>query len=100
MGHAWPGNVRELRNLMERLVIMTDAAETNAADLAPFLAEEIPSRAAEAGSGPLAEQLAAFEQQVISGALENHGGNVAAAARDLGLDRANLHRKLKRLGLI
>ncbi len=96
--YAWPGNVRELRNLMERLVIMTDTPEIGAGDLAPLLSGgaigvEMPE------AGTLAERLEAFEQRVVSRALDLRDGNVAATARDLGLDRANLHRKLKRLGL-
>ena len=103
-GYSWPGNVRELRNLMERLVIMTDEPEIRAEDLAPLLggAGPAPGGAGDTGdtAGSLAGQLAAFEQQVLSRALDRCGGNIAAAARELGLDRANLHRKLKRQGLI
>ncbi|MCK4305423.1 MAG: sigma-54-dependent Fis family transcriptional regulator [Candidatus Eisenbacteria sp.] len=47
----------------------------------------------------LAQRLDAYECQLIKQALEEVSGNVAAAARNLGLDRANLHRKIRRLGL-
>jgi transcriptional regulator with GAF, ATPase, and Fis domain len=47
----------------------------------------------------LADQLLAVERRLVAMALENCDGNIAAAARTLGLDRANLHRRLKRLGL-
>ena len=106
--YSWPGNVRELRNLMERLVIMNDEPEIQAADLTPLLGEGVgATRGAgdNAGfeashSGSLSDQLAAFEQQILTRILAKCDGNVAAAARELGIDRANLHRKLKRLGLI
>jgi len=96
--YVWPGNVRELRNLMERLVIMTDTPQIDAGDVAPLLTDAT-SDIGPSAAGPLAEQLAAFERRAVSRALDRRDGNVAAAARDLGLDRANLHRKLKRLGL-
>jgi two-component system, NtrC family, nitrogen regulation response regulator NtrX len=96
--YDWPGNVRELRNMMERLVIMTDGSEIAAADLVSLLSGV--RRGPNPQTGTLADQLAAFEQQVVTQALENCAGNVAGAARQLGMDRANLHRKLKRLGLI
>jgi len=99
--YRWPGNVRELRNLMERLVIMTDTPAIDAAQVAQLLA---PPRAAAVDAlfrefSTLADKLAACERAVIEDALNEANGNMAAAARQLGLDRANLHRKLKRLGL-
>jgi len=96
-GYGWPGNVRELRNLMERLVILTDAPMLGGGDLTPLLSG---SRPTEPAIGTLAERLEAYERKLLSDALAGNEGNVAAAARDLGLDRANLHRKLKRLGLM
>ena len=97
--HPWPGNVRELRNLMERLVIMTDSPAVRAADIAPLLDRAAGVAGGAAGEGTLAGQLEVFERQIVSAALARCDGNVAAAARDLSIDRANLHRKLKRLGL-
>jgi len=94
--YAWPGNVRELKNMMERLVIMVDRARITAADVTPLVGGA-------AGDldlgGTLSERLEAFERRLLSRALDVAGGNVAEAARSLGLDRANLHRKLRRLGL-
>jgi len=114
--HRWPGNVRELRNLMERVVIMVDAVMIERSAIEPYL-----EPAARGGSGlesatgagldtpdtpdapdsdaSLADQLLAVERRLVAMALENCDGNIAAAARTLGLDRANLHRRLKRLGL-
>jgi two-component system nitrogen regulation response regulator NtrX len=101
--HAWPGNVRELRNLMERLVIMVDAETVAAAALQGLLGDETGPGPAAGGSvaagGSLAGRLEACERETIAAALRAAGGNVAAAARVLGVDRANLHRRLQRLGL-
>ena len=94
--YSWPGNVRELKNLMERVVIMIDGASVSAAALAPLLAGR---ELAPATGLPLAEAMEAHERRLIEAALAAAGGNVAEAARRLGLDRGNLHRKLQRLGL-
>ena len=95
--YAWPGNVRELRNLMERLVILGRGETLRATALRPLLGGEttspLPARAT------LAEHLEAQEKGLISRALIEAEGNIAAAARALGVDRANLHRRLRRLGL-
>ena len=99
----WPGNVRELKNLMERIVIMVDGREVGAAAVAGLLG---PAAAGANGAAPdggrgatLADSLAACERRLVVEALDAAGGNVAEAARRLGLDRANLHRRLRRLGL-
>jgi two-component system nitrogen regulation response regulator NtrX len=97
--HTWPGNVRELRNLMERLVILASGAAVGSAQMAALLAGAVASDSDPHEGLALAERLAAYERQVLSKALERAAGNAAEAARALGLDRANLHRKLKRLGL-
>jgi two-component system nitrogen regulation response regulator NtrX len=92
----WPGNVRELKNLSERLVIMVDGERVDAASLGPLLAVSGEARARDL---TLAESLVAHERRLLEEALIEAGGNVAAAARSLGLDRGNLHRKLQRLGI-
>lgn len=94
--YRWPGNVRELKNLMERLVIMVDRPKIDKEDIHPLLGgiSEDPG-----DDAPLTERLEAFERRLVARSLEVAGGNVAEAARSLGLDRANLHRKIKRLGL-
>jgi DNA-binding NtrC family response regulator len=97
--YGWPGNVRELKNLMERLVIMADSLEIMRENIQSLLGASI-DRAEDPGEdAPLADRLEAFERRLVARAIEAAGGNVAEAARSLGLDRANLHRKIKRLGL-
>jgi len=96
--YPWPGNVRELRNLCERLVIMGRSGIVDAGALGALLdadAEPLDS----ATSGSLSDRLLAFERQTVQRALERSGGNAAEAARELELDRASLHRKMKRLGI-
>jgi two-component system nitrogen regulation response regulator NtrX len=102
--YAWPGNVRELKNLCERLVILTGKRSIDAPHVEPLLAgragdnHRLEPTAPVAGVS-LAEQLLNYERRLVAAALERNRGNIAAAARELGLDRANLFRKMKRLGL-
>jgi len=104
--YSWPGNVRELRNLCERLVIMADEETIDERHVKPLVAESATSDPAERAGSPepaagvsLARQVEDFERRVIASSLDRNKGNISATARELGLDRANLHRKLRRLGL-
>jgi two-component system, NtrC family, nitrogen regulation response regulator NtrX len=96
--YAWPGNVRELRNMMERVVIMLDEAAVDAVHLRPLLLVRRPEDAPAEGS--LRTSLETYERALLERALAAAHGNIAQAARDLGLDRANLHRKLRRYSML
>ncbi len=102
--HSWPGNVRELLNLIERLAILGSGAEVNAADVCAVLprltepASEAPPFA-ETDARALRDRLDDYERELISGALLVADGNVAEAGRRLVTDRANLYRRMKRLGI-
>jgi two-component system nitrogen regulation response regulator NtrX len=91
-GYAWPGNVRELANICERLAIL-HAGETVARDTLLAL---LPHAEAER---PLSDRLDAYERRQIETALDAADGSVAEAARSLRTDRANLYRRMKRLGI-
>jgi two-component system nitrogen regulation response regulator NtrX len=103
----WPGNVRELRNVVERLEIMTDGDRIQGADVKRILAEArrpggsapdgAPGEAALDEDLTLREILDRTERSVIRRALEAADGVISDAARRLGMDRANLHRKMRRL---
>lgn len=102
--HGWPGNVRELINFLERLAILHPGGpageETVRSNLNPL--GGAPRRApdpSESEGIPLAERLDAFERELIADALGTAQGNVAEAARRLRTDRANLYRRMRRLGL-
>ena len=101
--HTWPGNVRELMNLSERLVILRHGREVTEHDL-PAEMRGGPVAAAGAGAAaylhlPLRDAKLAFEADLVRAALERHGGNVTRAARDLGLERTHLHKRIRALGL-
>ena len=125
--HSWPGNVRELQNVVERLAIMTRGEEIGEGDLRsaglpvalgrPSVAPGVAgiagiageagapvdttgtSPAAVAAAGGLVEARRAFESDCVRAALREADGNVSAAARLLGIDRTNLHKKIQSLGL-
>jgi two-component system nitrogen regulation response regulator NtrX len=97
-GYAWPGNVRELANLVERLGILCGRAVD-----APAVRQVLrggPSPPGPVLSGrPLSDALDEYERMLIGRALEQAQGSVAEAARLLQTDRANLYRRMRRLGL-
>jgi len=99
--HRWPGNVRELLNIVERLAILHPGADVGAAAVADVLsALPRPAAAPPPLPGrPLGERLDAVEHQLISDALREARGSVSEAARLLRTDRANLYRRMRRLGI-
>lgn len=101
----WPGNVRELRNVIERVMIMVPGETITAADLA-FLGVTAPahlrSLAGAAQSPALAPLYTArddWEREYIRVALAACDGNISRTADVLGVERSNLYRKMKGLGL-
>jgi two-component system nitrogen regulation response regulator NtrX len=111
--YHWPGNVRELANLVERLAILggdslgpEDVGQVlpgaQADDLAARRLRTSPKAEGTAGQSgvPLSEALDRYERDLIADALSRAEGNVAEAARLLVTDRANLYRRMKRLGLV
>ncbi len=93
--YHWPGNVRELRNLMERAVVLVDGDRIEPADLMPWL-ETAPDESGDAG---LRGKVARSEIDSIRRALDAADWNVTQAAAGLGIDRTNLHRKMRKYGI-
>ena len=94
--HHWPGNIRELRNTVERMAILTKG------DV--LTAESIPieirlARGAPAPKGNLREAKESAEREHILRALDEAKWNVSSAARALGMERTNLHKRIRALGL-
>lgn len=98
--YAWPGNVRELRNLMERIVIMNPQARVDARHI-PLQSARGGRSAANGldGSASLQDVRETAERDYILKKLEEAKGNVTRAAEMLGLERSNLYRKMKTLGI-
>jgi two-component system nitrogen regulation response regulator NtrX len=94
--YPWPGNIRELRNTIERLCIMVPGGTIRSHDLDLKSSESGDDRSKDLPSGKtLREVREIVERRYISGALERCGWNVTQAARDLGIERTNLHKKIK-----
>jgi transcriptional regulator with GAF, ATPase, and Fis domain len=94
-GYHWPGNVRELKNLMERAAILVEGEPVTAEDLAPWL-ETGPAGEEAVG---LRGEIERREADAIRKALEAAHWNVTQAASGLGIDRTNLHRKMRKYGI-
>jgi DNA-binding NtrC family response regulator len=96
--YTWPGNVRELRNVVERLLLLTDDAVD--VDTVREVVSHRASRDTAAGSsGPLADRVAAFEREIVLQELTARGYRVAETARALGLERSHLYKKCQQLGI-
>ncbi len=100
MSYDWPGNVRELKNLIERLVIMTPGKVINLSDLPLGInqrnqngepknieTQDLPDSYREAKE--------MFEKQFLIKKLIKNNWNVSKTAEEIGLERSNLHRKIK-----
>ncbi len=102
--YSWPGNVRELMNILERLAILSPGGPVGKEEVARLLPQAPRGPGAvpayEAGDPrPLRDRLDDYERALIEGALGGARGNVAEAGRRLQTDRANLYRRMQRLGL-
>ncbi len=91
--YSWPGNVRELRNEIERLVIMISDNEIRVRDLS------LPNGTGQDSGHTLQEGRARYEKELILSQLDKNGWNVSQTARELGLERSYLYRKMKAYGI-
>jgi transcriptional regulator with PAS, ATPase and Fis domain len=93
--YQWPGNVRELQHAIERAVIMTENHKLEKDDFFFLLAstQELPTNQSDNFN------LDEIERNVIHRAIEKHSGNISKAAKELGLTRASLYRRLEKHGL-
>ncbi|KPX54850.1 Anaerobic nitric oxide reductase transcription regulator [Pseudomonas amygdali pv. hibisci] len=114
LAHPWPGNVRELEHLISRAVLKALSAHPQkpriltvegaalgldgSASATPLPTAEKALSAAVQGAG-LKASVDAFQRSLIVDCLERHQGRWAEVARDLAVDRANLNRLAKRLGI-
>jgi two-component system nitrogen regulation response regulator NtrX len=96
--YHWPGNVRELRNLIERIVILNPQIRIDARHI-PLAAPRKPVERPVDRFGSLQEVREAAEREYILRKLEETNGNVTRTAELLGLERSNLYRKMKTLGI-
>ncbi len=100
--HPWPGNVRELRNMVERLVILSGPV-IGLADLPPAFGAGGSAVGGETTAlfetGTLKDFREAAERELLVARLIANDWNISRTADTLGLERTNLHKKLKSLGI-
>jgi DNA-binding NtrC family response regulator len=94
----WPGNFAELRGAIERVVADTRADVIQVEHLLPAL-QLLRAPAPFVPSGNLREARLRFERDYIAAVLQHHGWRMAAAAQTLGIQRPNLYRKARQLGI-
>jgi two-component system nitrogen regulation response regulator NtrX len=96
-GYDWPGNVRQLRNLIERLVILCPQQHINADDIP----EELLYTDADGIStqSPLRDARREFEGRFILNCLQANDWNITETSKQLGIERTNLHRKMRQFNL-
>jgi DNA-binding NtrC family response regulator len=92
--YNWPGNVRELQHAIERAVIMSDDRVLQPADF--FFPQ---SETKEDGMVFDDLNLEDIEKTIIRKVISKHGGNISHAAKELGLSRTSLYRRLEKYGL-
>lgn len=92
--YPWPGNVRELQHAIERAVIMSDSTTLGPDDFF-FLTNNPQSNDVQVENFNLDD----VEKTVIQKAINKHNGNISKAAKELGLTRASLYRRLEKHGL-
>ncbi|HEX6693647.1 MAG TPA: sigma-54 dependent transcriptional regulator [Longimicrobiales bacterium] len=97
--YTWPGNVRELANVCERLAILHSGRSVSGRDIDKVLAPPSGGGDDNMAHLPFAVRLDAFERRLIDDAIADARGNIADAARRLDTDRANLYRRMRRLGM-
>jgi DNA-binding NtrC family response regulator len=92
--YHWPGNIRELQHAIERGVIMSDGKTLKPEDFS-FLQLQQEAEAAKIPTLNLDD----VERSAVEKAMNKHEGNISKAARELGLTRASLYRRLEKYGL-
>jgi two-component system nitrogen regulation response regulator NtrX len=98
--YDWPGNVRELRNVIERLMIMVPGEIIGPADLSFLDVRPASARTLDAVAvAPLFDARDAWERSYILGVLASCDGNISRTADALGLERSNLYKKMRSLGI-
>ncbi len=104
LNYTWPGNVRELRNLIERVVILSQGQSE--VQILNVIKESISTKTTDNNfsisdslSIPLREARENFEKEYLTTQIKKFGGNISKTAKFVGMERSALHRKLKLLGV-
>ncbi len=99
MKHSWPGNVRELKNVIERLSIMVPGEEIGKDDILKHMEAYDYDDMITKDISSLKKAREEFEKDLIVKVLKKNDRNVTLAAKELGIERTNLHRKIKQYSI-
>jgi DNA-binding NtrC family response regulator len=99
MQHDWPGNVRELRNHVERMVIFSGGNSIGEDDVQAALPGVKTVRAKYQRGAALKDLVNSAEREIVLAALEANAHHIANTARELGLERSHLYKKMRALGI-
>jgi two-component system nitrogen regulation response regulator NtrX len=106
--HSWPGNVRELCNFIERVLIMCREESVTGEMISLLLGGMVEPVTGDKGGNSLVSDLSGlnlkdakrkFEADFLRIALDENDGNISRTAEQIGMERSNLHKKIKQLGL-
>jgi two-component system, NtrC family, nitrogen regulation response regulator NtrX len=95
--YPWPGNVRELRNVVERLMLLSEDGQVDRGAVEKALPDAAAPPAA--ATGTLAERVESFERELLLAELKRHRYHVTETAKALGLERSHLYKKCLQLGV-
>jgi len=96
MAHHWPGNIRELENVIERAFILCDEGQISIG----HLPEELRTHGAAVSDCDLRSAHDIIDAKAIQSSLERNGFSRLAAARELGIHKTTLFRRMKKLGIL
>jgi DNA-binding NtrC family response regulator len=101
--YEWPGNVRQLENEIERLIVLSgDDTEIGVSGMSPAVAAAVPSARVDENVetlGSMEEAILTIQRRMIHSGLIRTGWNKSRLARELGLSRTTLIKKIRELGL-
>jgi DNA-binding NtrC family response regulator len=102
--YTWPGNVRELKNLVQRVLILGAGDEITQTEVESALGSTppVPTQPLEglvSFDQPLRQAREQFEKAYLEYQLDKHTGNVSKMAKEAGMERTHLYRKLRSLGI-
>lgn len=99
--YPWPGNVRELKNIIERVVIMVSSEKIDSEAIKKNIGSGVKdySRNIHLKGGSLKDSRDEFEKEYIIASLKKNEGNISETARELDIERTNLHRKIKQYNI-
>jgi DNA-binding NtrC family response regulator len=97
--YLWPGNVRELRNVVERLMLLSENDQVTVELVRSAIPAANVASAVPVGTGTLAERVQQFERETMLAELKRNNFHITNTAKTLGLERSHFYKKAEQLGI-